>query len=371
MRIHQLMLLFALLCSFSVAHAQRYGAFTEYTYPQFAEVIRLGSAYAAVGRGPAVMHVNSAALAFLKGKQLDVSTGRSLGENDWEYDLPLDAAATVHVPEWRMTFGASVNLDQFEWEPRWDAENLSRYTVTNRRYGLHAARSMTDWLAIGAAIMVYDSYLEAYSWAHESGTGRATFMDFALSAMSRHRVDFLGRDDDELRCMLGLSNVLSTETYYIDEAQKDPIQQVFRVGAAYFWNPDFGQAAGLDVFSALVSAESTIQGVEYEFKNWGTVAGAMEVRLLEVLMLSGGVENIIRLPESFSGWDEYPVFRYGIGIYLPLHHILNFERAVGVQFDYAHTAWNSETDSWYRFDPEKHPQQVNAFSLRLQIGAAD
>lgn len=77
---------------------QQMGAFGTYTLPYYAEAIRLGGAYTAVGRGLASMHSNTAALAFQQGAQLQFSTGRSLLLEYSEFNTPYSFAASVHIP---------------------------------------------------------------------------------------------------------------------------------------------------------------------------------------------------------------------------------------------------------------------------------
>jgi hypothetical protein len=39
---------------------------------------------------------------------------------------------------------------------------------------------------------------------------------------------------------------------------------------------------------------------------------------------------------------------------------------IEIQIDYAHTMWNSLAEENHNWDPNDHPQQVNALSLQLR-----
>ncbi|MCZ7557549.1 MAG: hypothetical protein M5R41_14220 [Bacteroidia bacterium] len=224
---------------------------------------------------------------------------------------------------------------------------------------------MSDWLSVGAAIRRHQSHIQSLGTLREESSATATAWDLSLSVHGRHGATFLGRPSDEVRYGLTLDNILGTEVWYIDEAQKDHLNQVLRAGAAYFWNPDMGRMLNANVLSVLLTVESSLQGTEHEFRNWGTVGGAAELRILEVLMLSAGIENIVRLGNRYHYWPEYPVLRYGAGLDIPLDHLFDLDLPITVQIDYAHTVWNSDDEKYYYWYPTDDPQQVNAFSLQL------
>jgi hypothetical protein len=117
-----------------------------------------------------------------------------------------------------------------------------------------------------------------------------------------------------------------------------------------------------------VTVETSLQGTKHEFRNWGTIAGAAELRIMEVLMVSAGIENIIRLGNRGGYWPEYPVLRYGVGLDLPLARIFQMNIPFTLQLDYAHTKWDSKYEEEEYWNPADHPQQVNSFSIELRTG---
>ncbi len=340
--------------------AQELGALWWNAHPYQAEAIRLGGAYSAVGRGLASMHSNSAALAFQQGARLQFSRGRSQTIIDVELNNPYTIAAAASIPGTNVALGVSIDRDEWDIEPR-NTNDSYLFRHRSTRLGIHLARQMSDWLAIGVSVRHYESSIETLYREHMSAT--AAGWDFSVSVHGRHGATFLGRPSDEIRYGLTLDNILGTEVWYIDEAQKDHLNQVLRAGAAYFWNPDMGRMLNANVLSVLLTVESSLQGTEHEFRNWGTVGGAAELRILEILMLSAGIENIVRLGNRYEYWPEYPVLRYGAGLDIPLDRLFDLDLPITVQIDYAHTEWNSDEDYyWYYYDD---PKQVNAFSLQI------
>ncbi len=349
--------------------AQRMGAFSEHSLPYDAESIRLGGMYVGVGRGLASMHSNGAALAFQSGAQLLFSSGRSMHMVDFENAETYSAAAAFHFPDWQSTVGIEFTSDRALWEPEWQMDPYpASFVLADSRFSLHAASRMNGWLALGLAIRHYRSSIEQRYARREQGTGSAVAWDIALSVNGRHALDFLGRPTDEIRYGITFDNILGSEVAYIDESQSDPVHQVFRVGAAYFWRPLFGRALGAEVLSALVTAEASLQGTGLEYRNWGTVGGAAELRILEVLLLSAGVENFVRISSRYSDHPEYPVLRWGAGIDLPLDRLLSTDFPLALQIDYARTDWSTADDEYPRWDPAKHTQQVNAVGAQLKAG---
>jgi len=348
--------------------AQHIGALWLYAFPHEAEAIRLGGPYAAVGRGLASMHSNTAALGFQRGAQLQFSSGRGMRIKDAEFSTPYTMAAAVHIPDLRATVGIAINNDECELDARYTGIGT---TIRDqlKRLGIHIARQMNDWLSLGVAVMRYEEQLYQSSVEIPFPTkanATAVVWDLSVSGHGRHNATFLGRPADEIRYGLTIDNLLGTEVWYIDEAQKDPLNQVLRCGAAYFWRPEFGQVLGADILSLLTSVETSVQGTRHEFRNWGTVGGAAELRVLDVFMLSAGIENIIRFGNGYDQWPAYPVLRYGAGLDVPLDRILNTEFPISVQIDYAHSQWNSRAERELYVNPYNQTQQVNSYSAQLR-----
>jgi len=85
-------------------------------------------------------------------------------------------------------------------------------------------------------------------------------------------------------------------------------------------------------------------------------------------MLSAGIENIVRLGNRYGYWPEYPVLRYGAGLDIPLDRLFDLDVPVQFQIDYAHTTWNLLAEEQLYWNPDDHPQQVNALSLQMKAG---
>lgn len=354
-----------LLSTSSCLFAQRIGAMWWYANPHQAEAIRLGGAYAAVGRGLASMHSNTAALGFQEDAQFLVAGGRSLRFGHIKFSNPYSFAAAMHIPGWLTTVGISFDDDEWILNPQNEGYAPAVH-VQNERLGIHLARRMNDCFSVGLAVRRHGSSIEPMYSGREQLDARAVGWDMSISVHGRHAAAFLGRHLDELRYGLTIDNILGTEISYIDEEQKDPLHQVLRIGAAYFWRPRFKQLWDVNILSGFVVLESSIQGTRHEFRNWGTIGGAAELRILEVFMLSAGIENIVRLGNAYEYWPEYPVLRYGAGLVIPLDRVFDTDAPISLQIDYAHTAWNIDAEEELHWDPSDHPQQVNAFSMQLR-----
>lgn len=361
-----LLLFSALLCAwiFPVVHAQTPGVMGHLAYPHGAEAIRLGGSYAGVGRGLAAMHFNGAALAFQPDVQIMFTSGRSI---DWLYS-PMqdayDAAGSVHVPAWETTFGIGYTNDVREIERRDEGNNvLGVFDVTEHRLSIQAARKVTAWLAIGLAAHQYTSAIDIPGF-RESGSASVDFWDVSLSAHGRNAAQFLGRPQDEIRYGITLDNALGTEIAYIDEAQKDPIFQVLRAGIGYFWNPDFGKILHANALSVLITTKGDLQGTDYDFRTYAELGAGLEVRLLEVLMLSAGTQSRSWRGDGDVETPGYPVLRYGAGLDLPLERIFNTDTPISLRIDYARSSWNSDLKDQIGWDADNRTLQDNALSIQ-------
>jgi len=346
---------------------QSYGAFVDYSHPHYAELIRLGGPYVAVGRGLSCMHSNSAALGFHTGTQVQFSRGRSMQTFMKEYIEAYDAGAAVHFANLESTLGVEFNDDEYYVK---DLSNRpSKYHFTDRRIGFHFARVVSDVLALGVTLRRYESSVRQLLYPGEQqGKAKAAFWDLSFSAHARAAADFLGRPMDEIRLGLTLDNIIGTEVYYIDEAQGDPMHQVIRAGTAYFWRPGMGRLLACDLLSALVTFEASVQGTRQDFRNWGTLGAGVELRLMEVLLLSVGRENFMELSDKYHYWSRYPVLRWGAGLDLPLHRLFGLADPVTLQLDYAVTEWRDDAGTSNPNLPDHYKLLSNAASAQLRVG---
>ncbi len=153
-----------LLSPATAIFGQDEGMFMEYSLPHYAESIRLGGPYVAVGRGLSCMHSNSASLGFQTGTQVQFSRGRSMQTFMKEYIEAYDAGAAVHFANLESTLGVEFNDDEYYVK---DLSNRpSKYHFTDRRIGFHFARVVLDVLALGMALRRYESSVRQllYPW---------------------------------------------------------------------------------------------------------------------------------------------------------------------------------------------------------------
>ncbi len=351
-----------LLSPATAIFGQDKGMFMEYSLPHYAEAIRLGGPYVAVGRGLSSMHSNSAALGFQTGVQGMYSGGRSRIATATDYIEAFDAAAAVHLPAMRATLGIEFSSDDLKTR-----DYYMEYRYLNRRISIHAARRINDWLALAIIARRYEYQIRIVSPSSEQIT--TTLWDISLSAHSRQAADFLGRPMDEIRFGLTLDNALGTEFYYFPEDRiGEPIHQAIRAGTAYFWRPGLGRILDCDLLSALVTFELSAQGTRHEFRNWGTLGAGVELRLMEVLLLSVGRENFMELSDTYHLWSAYPTLRWGVGLDLPLHRLLGLADPLMLQLDYAVSEWREDAGTFNPAWPERYKLMSNAASAQLRVG---
>ncbi len=173
---------------------------------------------------------------------------------------------------------------------------------------------------------------------------------------------------DEIRLGLTLDNVVGTDVYYIDEAQGEPMHQVIRAGTAYFWRPGMGWILDCDLLSALVTFEASVQGTRQDFRNWGKLGAGVELRLMEVLLLSVGRENFMELSDKYHYWSRYPVIRWGAGLDLPLHRLFGLADSLMLQLDYAVTEWPDDAVKLNPRLPDRFTLMSNSASAQLRVG---
>ena len=343
--------------------------FQEMSYPHYAEAVRLGGQYVAVGRSAAAAHVNSAALAFQPEVQLLFSSGRSAPFPTVEYDMVSDVVISAPIPGWSTTVGVGYLIDDFIAHFRDASGWLDEYEFRNSRLSAHVATAVLDGLSVGFAAHHYDSRIDWSGGNREIGEVSTDAWDASLSAHARMTASFIGRETDELRFGLTFDNIFGSEIYYIDKAQAEPIHQVFRFGTAYFWNPRYETVFGLDPFAALLTLEGSLHGGAYAYDTWSQYGIGGEIRLFEILMLSAGWENLEWQTYGYNN-PGYPVLRWGFGLDLPLHRLWNDGMPVHLQFDYARTEWNSETNDdgyWYFRDRSSVDDPVWSVRLRAPL----
>lgn len=241
------------------------------------------------------------------------------------YEVAYDVAAAVHFPAWQTTLGLEFNKNEWDRKQWRDTQGPYAFQVQNGRFGIHLADGCTTGWHSGLPSGVMDPRLQYCPLRANRGDATAVGWDLSFSIHGRHGGAFIGRPTDEIRYGLTVDNFLGTEINFNDENQREPLHQVFRAGAGYFWRTGLGQLLHADILSALVTVESSLPGTEHEFRNWGTVAGAAELRILEVFMVSAGTENVIRLESMYGDQPEYPVLRYGVGLDLPLDRIFRMD----------------------------------------------
>ncbi|MBR9975890.1 MAG: hypothetical protein KFF77_09950 [Bacteroidetes bacterium] len=338
--------LVTLLCGAVSLSAQNNMLFLEMSYPHYAEAVRLGGQYVAVGRGAAAAHVNSAALAFQPEVQVLFSSGRSAPFPGVEYDMASDVVVSAPIPGWNTTVGVGYLIDDFTTSFKSYDDGLYVYDIRNTRLSVHTATALLEGLALGLAAHRYDSRIRP-SWRSDY-EATADAWDASLSVHARMTASFIGRERDELRFGLTFDNIFASDIRYIDEAQAEPIHQVFRLGASYFWNPRYDRVWDLDPFAALLTLEGSLHGRDHEYRTWSQYGIGGEIRLFEILMLSAGWENLEWQAYSYND-PGLPALRWGFGLDLPLHRLWSGGMPVHLQLDFARTEWYADTDNAYEW----------------------
>jgi long-subunit fatty acid transport protein len=307
----------------------------------------MGNAGVAIADNASAVFWNPAGLGFQRGNQISITHSEWLPA--FNADLFYDYLVGKHYVEGIGTFGAHITYLNLGEQLRTDNTGLEmgRFNSYEFALGLSFGRQINENWAIGGGIRyIYSSLFEGELTGGETvSPGSSVGVDLATLFKS-NSFNFFERDA-YLSAGLNLSNI-GPGVHYTDNAQKDPLPTVFRIGWAFTTELDeqgintLTIANDISKIMARVDSTGDPSGVfNALFSSWGsfqrqTGMGTVSLSLAEQLMFSTGLEywynDLFALrtgyyyENPYNGDRQYMTFGAGL-------RYMNF----GIDFSYIYT----------------------------------
>jgi len=299
-------LLFLLTFCFS-----QYGQYGDYNASRFSRSIGLGNAYTGVAEGIETTFYNSAGLADVEEYIIAYSNGDG---------RVIDSDLTSHdfgivLPSRRSKGSFSFTYNDFrKADPLW----------RQRLYRLHIGTAVTPTVSLGGSINYYRMDL----YGETNGNG----WDFSLSFLYNDSGIIRKKIDDRLKIGFQFQNVLGLNVKYNKGFVPQSLFQLFRVGMSYSLMPIINYTNKIRL---MVAGDVSFQGKGYEFKSIRGNIG-IEIELYRYFYLRCGSENELQSSDVFPSIGD--VYRFGLGVRVPLHEIFNLEY-FDIFLDYSDSHW--------------------------------
>lgn len=289
----------------------------------------MGNAGVALADNASAIFWNPAGLAFQEGHEV------SLTHADWlpnfNVDMFYDYLAGRYYVEGIGTIGAHItylNLgeQEFRSEDDIDEGTFSSYEVAG---GLSYGVKLNENFAVGTGIrFIFSNLVPSGTRVSEQEARNGTSVGVDLAALYRSNPFEVMNREATIRAGFNLSN-LGPRVQYTDEAQKDPLPTLLRVGWAYTMDLDsdgFNTLTISNDYSKLMARQG-MAPIEALFNSWDSYTrpdgdGNVEVPLSEQIMIGMGAEywynNLFALRAGYfyespnNGAREFLTFGAGI-----------------------------------------------------------
>ncbi len=294
----------------------------------------MGNSGVAIADNASAIFWNPAGLAFQEGNEV------SLTHADWlpnfNVDMFYDYLAGRYYVDGIGTIGAHITFLNLGEQERTDAQgnslgSFSSYEVAG---GLSYGFKLNENIAIGTGMrFIYSNLVPSGTRVGEQTARNGTSVGVDLATLYRSNPFMIGDREAQFRAGMNLSN-LGPSIQYTDEAQKDPLPTLLRVGWAYKMDLDrdgFNTITLSNDYSKIMARNDedgvAMNPVEALFRSWDTFTrpdgdGTVEVPLSEQIMIGTGLEywydNLFALRAGYfyespnNGAREFLTFGAGI-----------------------------------------------------------
>ncbi len=332
--------LIILLFAFSTICSSQNGAYSDFNTSRYTRVISLGNAFTGLADDIETVYYNSAGLAFLNYYGAIYSKGQGFFFIIDEYRAENFA---ILIP----TF----NIGKFAVS----GDRLSAYDISQNLLRLHFATNFSNHFAIGTSVNYYYSRSKRNEPISQSETF-AQAVDISLSLLFIKSEVNISGSSNEARLGIQLQNVFDTdiqhEDYLLSNFRVNPFlkHQSLRTGISFIINPQIQPILNLNPAKVKIVFDLVFYGKNYKSNLLQTNFG-IELTILEFVNIRYGRENEKELNNIYSYSPQHPAKRFGIGLKLPIHELLDRKDIIELSFDYGFSDWD-KIDETKRFKVE-------------------
>ncbi len=306
----------------------------------------MGNTGVAIADNASAIFWNPAGLGFQKGNQINFTHSEWLPQ--FNADLFYDYLGGKYHVEGIGTFGGHVTfLNLGEQERRGDeGQPLGRFNSHELAAGLSYGLKLNENWSVGSGVrFIYSSLADGQVSQQSINPGSSVGVDLAAMYKS-NSFKFIGNDAN-INAGLNISNI-GPGVNYTDNAQKDPLPTMFRIGWAFNTNLDENGIHKLTIANdiskvmARLDSEGKPKGVVNSlFSSWGsftrnTGTGEVTLSLPEQLMYAVGTEYWYNDLFAIRGGYYYEDPNNGDRQYMTLGAGIRY-KFVGVDFSYINT----------------------------------
>lgn len=364
-----LFLLFFTLLSSTIS-AQLSGAMYLFGYPRFAKAIRLGDVYTGIAEGPEALFYNPAGIVNQNHYSVIVSKGMGAALFIDDYNS-MDYAIIAPLPKNYGSIGISINTFKLEFS------GVDNFDMV---YSVHYARNLTKFFSVSISGNLYSTKMTNVDFYEPDGsyttkTISAKAFDFSLSMLYSLPRKFKLMKNDDFKLGFQFKNILGSTLHYNETPQlsferEEPVLfQNMRAGFSYKLIPKLKPIGGFYPVNLLFAFDAVFKGADYDFGLWQPNYG-IELSLLEILKLSFGRGNEIKIKDEYSSSPQHPVNRFGIGVTIPFNKIFKLKQIINLEINYAKSDWQKIDESNGRTIynlPFSNEIDDNAFSAELRM----
>ncbi len=306
----------------------------------------MGNTGVAIADNASAIFWNPAGLGFQKGNQINFTHSEWLPQ--FNADLFYDYLGGKYHVKGIGTFGGHVTfLNLGEQERRGDeGQPLGRFNSHELAAGLSYGLKLNENWSIGSGVrFIYSSLADGQVSQQSINPGSSVGVDLAAMYKS-NSFKFIGNDAN-INAGLNISNI-GPGVNYTDNAQKDPLPTMFRIGWAFNTNLDENGIHKLTIANdiskvmARLDSDGKPKGVVNSlFSSWGsftrnTGTGEVTLSLPEQLMYAVGTEYWYNDLFAIRGGYYYEDPNNGDRQYMTLGAGIRY-KFVGVDFSYINT----------------------------------
>lgn len=306
----------------------------------------MGNTGVAIADNASAVFWNPAGLAYQKGNQISITHSEWLPA--FNADLFYDYLVGKYHVEDIGTFGAHITYLNLGEQIRTDetGQRINRFNSYELATGISYGVKINKNWSLGTGVrFIYSSLADGSVSGQNINPGSSVGVDIA-GLYKSDPFDFIG-DETNFNAGLNISNI-GPGVHYTDNAQKDPLPTLFRVGWALNTKLDkdgihkITLANDISKVMARLDSDGDPKGVINSlFSSWGsftrnTGSGEVTLSLPEQLMIASGIEYWYNDLFAVRGGYYYEDPNNGDRQYMTLGAGIRY-KFVGIDFSYINT----------------------------------
>lgn len=290
---------------------------------RYARTIGMGDAFCGIADGIESVYYNPAGLTYLNNANLVFSNRDG---NGWFADItPYNFSFAMPIKKLNGTIAISTDI-------------LKSEIAYSNSYSIHFARTILNNFSMGLSLSYYKVFFEE-SKVVIYPEYNSYSIDIGLSALHLFPNIGLINKNDQFGIGIFLNNILNTKMN--SNVTSDELKsQFFRTGISY--------KSPIEIlpipFSILITFDAYAWVKDYEILYWQPNYG-FEFTFFKYIFLRYGHQNEIEVKDVYDVSPQFPVDRYGIGIFMPINEMLNLNNQISLGFDYSFSDWTKINES--------------------------